>query len=123
LLGSAIVGRVALVALRHRITPGRLRPSGAVLRSIAVSSLLWAAVNVAQQIQWSVEPLLAPAVMDAGEVGLFIAGGRLLPGIRSLAAALGLVFLPGFVREVAAGDSRQLSDRAEGLVRWLVHGG
>src|SRR5207245_9148334 len=72
-VGTAMVGMVALVALRHRITPGRLRPSGAVLRSIAVSSLLWAAVNVAQQIQWSVEPLLAPAVMDAGAGGLFIA--------------------------------------------------
>ena len=123
LVGTGVVGMAAVALLRHRITARRLRPSRAVLRSVAVSSLLWAGVNVAQQVQWSVEPLLAPAVMNAGDVGLFIAGGRLLPGIRSLAAALALVFLPAFVRDVAAGDSRGLSDHAEGLIRWVVPGG
>ena len=123
LVGTGVAGMAAVVLLRHRITPARLRPSAAVLRSVALSSLSWALVNVAQQVQWSVEPLLAPAVMDAGQVGLFIAGGRLLPGIRSLAAALALVFLPAFVRDVAAGDSRRLSEHADGVIRWAVPGG
>ena len=123
LVGTGVVGMAAAALLRARIAAARLRPSGAVLRRVALASLSWAAANAAQQVQWSVEPLLAPVVMDAHDVGLFIAGGRVLPGIRSLAAALALVFLPAFVRDVTAGDLRRLSDRAESSIRWLVPGG
>ena len=123
LVGAGGVGVAALAVLGRRGLPGRVWPQPAVVRMLAASTLLWGAVNMAQQVQWSLEPLLAPVIMDAREVGLFIAGGRLLPGIRSLAAALGLVCLPPFVRAVAAADWSRLSDDAQRLLRYILPGG
>ncbi len=123
LAGAAGVGVVAVTVLGWHGLSGRLWPQPAVVRTLVVSTLLWGAVNMAQQVQWSLEPLLAPAVMDQREVGLFIAGGRLLPGIRSLAAALGVACLPAFVRAVTAADWRGLAGDAQRLLRYILPGG
>jgi O-antigen/teichoic acid export membrane protein len=123
LIGAGGVVMATAAALGRRMGPAALWPERSLVKVLALSTLLWAAVNVAQQVHWAVEPLLASALMDVTRVGVFIAGGRLQPGIRSLAAALGLVVLPAFVRAVARGDSRQLSRDTEGQLRYLVPGG
>ncbi len=123
LVSAGIVAAVAVSVLSWRGFSGRIWPRPLEVRMLVVSTCLWGAVNMAQQVQWSLEPLLASAVMDKREVGLFIAGGRLLPAIRALAAAMGVVCLPAFVRAVASADWRRLSDDAQRLLGYLLPGG
>jgi len=117
---AAVVTSVAGMMLRRRLPAGSFRPQRATVWMLVVPTLLWSGATLAQQIQWSVEPLLAPFVMDPTRVGLFIAGNRLLPPVRSVAAALGLVFLPAFVRAVRDHDSRALFARATSSLRYVL---
>jgi O-antigen/teichoic acid export membrane protein len=120
---AAVVTSMAAAGLARRLPAGSFRPQRSTVRMLVIPTLLWSAATLAQQIQWAVEPLLAPRVMDPTQVGLFIAGNRLLPPIRSVASALGLVFLPAFVRAVRDHDARALLARARSSLHYLLAGG
>jgi O-antigen/teichoic acid export membrane protein len=120
---AAVVTSIAAVGLAHRLPAGSFRPNRTTVRMLVVPTLLWSAATLAQQIQWAVEPLLAPRVMGPTDVGLFVAGNRLLPPVRSVASALGLVFLPAFVRAVRDHDARLLFARARSSLRYLLAAG
>jgi O-antigen/teichoic acid export membrane protein len=120
---AAVVTSLVAAGLARRLPAGSFRPSRRTVRMLVVPTLLWSAATLAQQIQWTIEPLLAPRVMDPTQVGLFIAGNRLLPPVRSVATALGLVFLPAFVRAVRDHDARALFARATSSLQYLSAGG